>query len=208
MIDPQNIDFHEIARRGDVEVMEAFLDAGLNPSLVNERDHSLLMIAAYNDQPEMVDLLIERGAKVDDPDGSGNSPLMGLCFKGNPALVERLLKHGADPNARNNAGATALWQGTPFTGVPATPQPAHRNGLRIVRKFMNLDGTATNLDGIKRNDKFVVLLEGEAQTGVPHQALVTHGLPAGWEIETVRLTGDAISGFSGTAWLLSDASAA
>src|SRR5690606_24360267 len=99
-----------------------------------------------------------------------------------PALIVPAVATPQDSITFRNAGTTALWQGATVTGVPATPQPAQRNGLRIVRKFLNLDGSATNLDEVKRNDKFVVLLEGEAQTGVPHQALVTHGLPAGWEI--------------------------
>ena len=49
-IDPSTVDYHEIARRGDAEVLGVFLDAGLDPDLRDAQGYSLLMIAAYNDQ--------------------------------------------------------------------------------------------------------------------------------------------------------------
>ena len=107
-IDPKKVDYHEIARRGDIEVMEAFLDAGLDPDLTNPRGHTLLMIAAYNQQPAMVDLLAAHGADVDQPDRSGNTPLMGCAFQGFAEVAELLLDQGADVAYTNGAGATAL----------------------------------------------------------------------------------------------------
>jgi len=115
-----------------------------------------------------------------------------------PALIVPAVATPQDRVTLRNAGATPLWQGATFTGVPAAPQPAQRNGMRVSRKFLNLDGMPTNLDAVHRNDKFVVLLEAEAQTGVEHRALLTHGLPAGWEIETIRLSGDPATGYE---WL-------
>src|SRR5690625_7413006 len=82
VIDPQNIDFHEIARRGDVDVMEAFLDAGLNPSLINEYGHSLIMIVDFNDHAGTVDLLAARHADVDFPYKRDNKHVMLLCLDG------------------------------------------------------------------------------------------------------------------------------
>ncbi|MFN4090701.1 MAG: alpha-2-macroglobulin family protein, partial [Alphaproteobacteria bacterium] len=115
-----------------------------------------------------------------------------------PALIVPAVAGPQDRIELRNAGTTTLWQGATFTGVPATAPPASRHGMRITRRFLGLDGNPTNLDAVRRNDKFVVLIEAEAQTGVSHQALVTHGLPAGWEIETIRLSGDAFTGFD---WL-------
>ena len=71
--------------------------------------------------------------------------------------------------------------------------PAARNGMRISRRFLALDGTALNLDQLKQNTEFVVLLEGEAQTREGHRALAMQGLPAGWEI-TARLPAGAVPG--------------
>lgn len=114
MVDLDNVDYHEIARRGDTEVMTVFLEAGLDADLRDDRGYTLLMIAAYNDKAAMVELLHDNGASIDAPDPAGNTPLMGLCFKGHAALAERLLAWGADPNARNNAGATPLMMAAMF----------------------------------------------------------------------------------------------
>ena len=65
------------------------------------------MIAAYNQQPAMVELLVEQGADVDRPDTSGNSPLMGCAFQGFRRVAELLLNHGADPKREDDEGRTA-----------------------------------------------------------------------------------------------------
>ncbi|MDR3516144.1 MAG: alpha-2-macroglobulin [Azospirillaceae bacterium] len=97
-----------------------------------------------------------------------------------------------------NAGTAAIWQASSVAGIPIQPAPAAREGLRIRRNFLNRDGTAYNLDQMHQNDVFVIVLEGEANTGLDHQLLVTHGLAAGWEIENPSLGGDSTKSL---AWL-------
>lgn len=86
-----------------------------------------------------------------------------------------------------NAGAAPLWQAVSVSGVPAEPRPAAREGLRVKRNFLTRTGEPLNLDDIHQNDVFVIVLEGEATTKLFHQAVITHPLPAGWEIENARL---------------------
>lgn len=159
-IDLQNIDFHEIARRGDTEVMEVFLQAGLDPDLPNARAHTLLMIAAYHEQRAMVDLLLDAGARIDAPDTSGNTPLMGLCFKGYADLAAHLLARGADPNARNHAGATPLIMAALFAQAAivrallahgADPHATDGQGrtARDIARAQGLDDLAALLDAGK-----------------------------------------------------------
>ena len=107
MIDPSTVDVHEIARRGDAEVLAVFLDAGLDPDLRDDAGNTLLMVAAYNDAAATTALLIERGADPDAP-GPAGTPLMGLAFKGHADRARQLLAAGADPNAQNPSGASAL----------------------------------------------------------------------------------------------------
>lgn len=97
-----------------------------------------------------------------------------------------------------NAGPGEVWEALTLTGVPREPRPAAREGLAIRRQFLTREGEPLNLDAVRQNDVFVVRLEGETSTGVDHQALVTHGLPAGWEIENPRLGGEDARGL---AWL-------
>lgn len=89
--------------------------------------------------------------------------------------------------AVGNAGKAAVWQALSVSGIPAQPSPAAREGLRIKRNFFTRDGQPLNLDRIRQNDVFVVVLEGEASTKLFHQAAITHPLPAGWEIENPHL---------------------
>lgn len=89
-----------------------------------------------------------------------------------------------------NAGAGALWQGLSLVGLPTAAAPAARNGLTVRRFFHHRDGTPLNLDRIRQNDVFVMILEGQSATGVAHQAMLHQPLPAGWEIEVTRVDAD------------------
>ena len=104
-----------------------------------------------------------------------------------------------------NAGAASIWQSVSATGVPRTALPAARQGMRIVRNFFNLDGSTLDLAHLKQNTVFVLLLEGRADDGQDHQAMLLQGLPAGWEIASRIPAGPA----AGMAWLgtLSDTQA-
>ncbi|CAK0776565.1 alpha-2-macroglobulin [uncultured Gammaproteobacteria bacterium] len=97
-----------------------------------------------------------------------------------------------------NDGAAPVWQAVAVHGVPTMPRPAAKEGFKIKRGFFNRDGSVLNLDMIKQNDVFVIVLEGEALTKLYHQAIVVQPLPAGWEIENTRL---GAGGTSDLAWL-------
>ena len=56
--------------------------------------------AAHHDDAEIAELLLRAGANVQAANRYGVTPLSLACTNGNGALVERLLKAGADPNAR------------------------------------------------------------------------------------------------------------
>ena len=88
----------------------------------------------------------------------------------------------AGPATVRNLSDAAVWGVTSTTGIPAQPAPAGRNGMRITRRFFDLQGQPLNLDQLRQNTVFVLLLEGRAETREAHRALVQHGLPAGFEI--------------------------
>jgi uncharacterized protein YfaS (alpha-2-macroglobulin family) len=86
------------------------------------------------------------------------------------------------PVTIRNLGERTVWQSVSVTGVLAEAPPAARSGMRISRKFLHEDGTPLDLDNLRQNTTFVLLLEGRAEDGQDHRGLIVQGLPAGWEI--------------------------
>ncbi len=97
---------------------------------------------------------------------------------GRAGMVMRL----TGPLSVRNDGDKPIWRSLAITGVPLQAPPAGRAGMRITRKFLNLDGSDLNLDTLKQNAVFVLVLEGRVEDGQSHQAMLMQGLPAGWEI--------------------------
>jgi ankyrin repeat protein len=62
-----------------------------------------------NQEPELVELLIDAGADPNSADGDGLTPLMLAAARGQRDLVQVLLKRGADIDAKASYGITA-WQ--------------------------------------------------------------------------------------------------
>jgi len=66
-----------------------------------------LFAAIWNEDRAAIRLLLEHGAPVDEP-GGGETPLLGAVAWSRFGPAEALLAAGADPNARNAKGDTAL----------------------------------------------------------------------------------------------------
>jgi ankyrin repeat protein len=95
MISPEILNMPDACRRRDVEQVANMIDA--NRSLVNTEDHkgfTPLIIAVYNNQQEVVKLLLRKGARADMQGFSGNTALMGVAFKGYTELAANLLDAG------------------------------------------------------------------------------------------------------------------
>ncbi|CAK0748137.1 alpha-2-macroglobulin [Gammaproteobacteria bacterium] len=131
----------------------------------------------------------------------GNAPLEltwsgGTRLKGDPVTLTPTPKQlAAEGVSITNVGKSNAWQALSLAGVPMEPRPAAREGLRIKRNFLDRQGQPINLDHVRQNDVFVVLLEGEASTKLDHQIVITHPLPAGWEIEKIGIAGGEGSDF-------------
>jgi len=106
--------------------------------------------------------------------------------------------------AVRNLGAEVR-QTVSVVGVPDQPAGADEQGMTIARRVFDMAGRPVDLAGVRHNDLLVVILEGEAKDPLDHSVLVTDPLPAGFEIENVRL---ANSGQLGNLSWLGDLSAA
>ena len=64
--------------------------------------------AAYHDKAEVIEKLLSAGARPDEKNRYGITPLLLACENGNERSVRALLKAGADPQARRLGGEPAL----------------------------------------------------------------------------------------------------
>ena len=103
----------DAAGEGNEAVVLAWMDAagGQVDATFESGDtggFTLLMYAVANGQEKLVDLLLGRGAKVNQQASNGMTALMHAVLSNRPPIVRRLLGLGADLKARAANGKTAL----------------------------------------------------------------------------------------------------
>jgi len=76
----------------------------------NEQGHTALHLAAKNDQPAMIKLLLNSGANIEARSDGRWTPLLMAAEAGSEAAIDALLTHtqSANVNARTSSGMTAL----------------------------------------------------------------------------------------------------
>jgi ankyrin repeat protein len=106
-LDPNLI--FDACRRNDRELVEKIYEE--IPNSIHAADlkgFTPLILAVYNNSVDVVDFLLQKGAKTSGQDAAGNTALMGVCFKGYTELAKKLVDAGADVNEKNSNDATAL----------------------------------------------------------------------------------------------------
>jgi ankyrin repeat protein len=103
--------FFNAALNGDIQTVESELAAGVdvNAASLNGQNQTVLMLAAYNGHTKLVEMLIDRGGKVNHLDATNRTALMYCCSGPFPETVGVLIDKGASVNlVDNNEGWTAL----------------------------------------------------------------------------------------------------
>jgi uncharacterized protein len=88
----------EHARNGEVIPVGEMLDAGVPVNLTNGSGDTLLILAAYHTHPELVRLLLSRGADHARVNDRGQTALAAAAFRQDREIVTDLLTAGADPH--------------------------------------------------------------------------------------------------------------
>lgn len=93
---------------GDAVALGSLLrDGRVNVSLVDAEGDTLLHHAAEGGSTECASALLAAGASVDGPEQGVDTPLLRALAVGNLPVALFLLERGANPAARNSAGAGA-----------------------------------------------------------------------------------------------------
>ncbi|XP_020632959.1 transient receptor potential cation channel subfamily A member 1-like [Orbicella faveolata] len=74
----------------------------------DERSRTLLYIASRSGFYDMCELLLEKGACINEVQSTGSTPLHGAAYYGHAQIVGLLLQHGAKTDIKNQFGRTAL----------------------------------------------------------------------------------------------------
>jgi ankyrin repeat protein len=73
--------------------------------------HFIHLTASTNCQKEAVELLIKKGASVNEKSSLGFTPLHEASRNGHTEIAELLIKNGANINEKNRGGSTPLYSG-------------------------------------------------------------------------------------------------
>ena len=98
-----DISIHDAAIEGNIEKVKQHLADGTDVNIKDKDGASPLHFAAGSGHKEVVELLIARGADVNE-----GTPLNYAAFNGGKEIAEMLIAKGADVNAKTKNGITPL----------------------------------------------------------------------------------------------------
>ncbi len=97
----------------------------------------------------------------------------------------------AEPVSIVNRGASPVDAVITTVAAPAQPLPAGGLGFAIERNYYTLDGEEANVQEVRQNERYVVVLKIKQLNDWPSRTLVTDLLPAGFEIDNPGLVSSA-----------------
>ena len=104
---------HIAAKIGHLEAVKQHLAAGADVNAIDHEGNTLLHHSVYNDQTEIIRLLIDKGAEVNGKRKAANhekgvAPLHTATWRSTIETMELLIDNGADVNMKRADGAIAL----------------------------------------------------------------------------------------------------
>ena len=94
--------------RGDIEALSKYLADGGDANARDDKQMTLLNLAALTGQTEIAKLLIDRGADVNATNGDRTTPLHSAAFTGRLELAKLLLAKDVGLDTTNDKGETPL----------------------------------------------------------------------------------------------------
>ncbi len=97
----------------------------------------------------------------------------------------------ANPLEIVNRGQEQVLATVNVLAAPLRALPAGGKGFTIERKYYTLDGVETDVNQVKQNDRFVVVLHIVQQNNCAARIVASDLLPGGFEIDSPKLVGSA-----------------
>lgn len=98
----------EYAHFGNIKQMKKLIIKNADLNLQNDDGVYALMFASYNQNKEMIELLLDNGANPNLQTKNGSTTLMDVSESGNAEIVKLLLDYGANVNLQFEDGGNAL----------------------------------------------------------------------------------------------------
>ena len=103
LLGSQEIDLEYAIYHSPLSFVRTLLELGADPNYEDPAAFPSLIATISTDRPdkyELVDLLLSRGANIQQRGVNDYTPLHYAAARNDAKLIELLLAHGADPNAR------------------------------------------------------------------------------------------------------------
>ena len=157
----------DAAMRGDKEAVRSLLKQKADVNAAHGDGATALHWAAYNDDLEMVKMLLAAGANVKATTREGAiTPLFMACTNGDAAMIEALLKAGADAKSVKANGTTALMTAS-ASGSADAAKVLIENGAEVNTKEAVYGQTALMFAAsLGRDGVIKVLMEHGAEANV------------------------------------------
>jgi len=138
------------SRENDPAALKKFLSSGFKVDLKNPDGDTALHIAASSGAENSASLLLERGLKIDQPGAAERTPLMVAVLADQTAMVNWLLRQGADPRAKDSSGFVPLMLAVREgrSGSVAELAPYMRDSLDDALLLAALVGRADVIDSL------------------------------------------------------------
>jgi ankyrin repeat protein len=145
------------ARAGDSAAMRLLLDKGADPKLTTKEGNTALMFAAgvgYRDKNtrgsesealEALKVALAQGLDLNQANAKGETALHGAALRGADSIVQFLVEHGAQLDAKTKQGFTPLDVAMGKNSFAALPVP-HDSTVALIRKLGGGEGKAEAKD--------------------------------------------------------------
>lgn len=166
-------EFHRAARAGEVDCVRWFVQAGMEPDLMDAAGKTALEVAVSAGQAGVVEALLLSGAAL--PEAKGHALLVAGVKAGSKEVVELLLEHGLRPVPGEQPSPLVLAAGAKLVAVveallPFCPEvvqegifaAAASGDVAVLSKLVRAGGSLWAVDAQRRTPLIIAAANGQA----------------------------------------------